>query len=58
MNVVIELTYEPSAYELDLLRAWWVRCPSAREGSRLVVTVDGVVLHDYPYPPLNGPDDG
>jgi hypothetical protein len=54
MTLIVEIDHEPTDYELDLLRAWWVRCPLADAGSRLVIRVRGQLQCEYLYSLMNG----
>lgn len=54
MTLIVELDHEPTDDEVDLLRAWWVRCPLADAGSRLETRVRGQLRCEYRYPLMNG----
>ena len=58
MVLVLDLDVEPTPYEISMLRAWWLRCPLAEQGTRLQVRVRGHVNREYQYPALNEWRDG
>lgn len=53
MVLVLNVDAELTPYEVSMLRAWWLRCPLAEQGSRLQVRVRGQVGREYMYPLLN-----